>query len=380
MATDILVASTENIYCAWLNDKNLMAESPRVGYVPYSSDLQHPGDRRRLASWAMDAGIALNTKDPLESDLLVLSNAANFGYWLKRAQQPVILDLVDGYLGEHPKFIKDVTRNIVRSIRGSSDLRWLTYTNHLRYACEKSDLVIVASAEQREIILEFNKNVHVILDDLSELSSIGTISSKEFAGSVKNAPSEWIFWEGFGFTLKHFQAISKDLDQFLYESGWGMNLVTNIEFPRWGGYIGKVKTRSLIDKWFPLSSQHIKIIPWSLKNVTEFAQRSSLSIIPIDLDDNFALLKPENKLLSMWHLGLPTLFSPIPSYQRVAIASKQEASMVSPSEWLDALKRIASSPISRDEMKKSGNVYISNNNSHEVLGAKWAKVIHEYVT
>ena len=352
-----------------------MVKAIKVGYVPYSSDLQHPGDRRRLASWAMDTGVALNTNDPLESDLLVLSNAANFGYWLKRARQPVILDLVDGYLGEHPKFIKDVTRNIVRSIRGSSDLRWLSYTNHLRYACKKSDLVIVASPEQREIILEFNRNVHVILDDLSELSSIGINSSKEVADSVQNAPSKWIFWEGFGFTLKHFQVIANHLDQFLYESGWGMYLVTNIEFPRWGGYIGKVKTRSLIDKWFPLSSKNIEIIPWSLQNVTEFAQRSSLSIIPIDLHDNFALLKPENKLLSMWQLGLPTLFSPIPSYTRVAIASKQKASMVSPSEWLDALRRIASSPISRDEMKKSGNVYILNNNSHAVLGTKWAKAI-----
>jgi len=78
------------------------SDSLRVGYVPYSQDLQHPADRRRLAVWAAGRKTELNIADPSNSDILVLSSAANFGYWLKRVKQPVILDLVDGYLGENP--------------------------------------------------------------------------------------------------------------------------------------------------------------------------------------------------------------------------------------------------------------------------------------
>lgn len=354
-----------------------MSENVRVGYVPYSTDLQHPGDRRRLASWATDKAIELKIENPLESDLLILSNAANFGYWLKRARQPVILDLVDGYLGEHPSFIKDFTRNVVRSISRSSDLRWITYTNHLRSACRKSTAVIVASPEQKDVILKFNRNVHIILDDLSELDSPALDLPDEIPSVEPDWPTQWIFWEGFGFTLMHFQSVARDIDCFLKEAGWGMYLVTNIEFPKWGGYIGKEKTRSLIDKWFPLSASNIEIVPWTLKNLTEYAHRSTIGIIPIDLEDRFAALKPENKLLSMWQLGLPCLFSPIHSYKRVAIASKQESAIVAPSHWLSALRRIASSHADQAKMTEAGRDYVKLNHSHEILVAKWEEAISE---
>jgi hypothetical protein len=68
-----------------------MQSKIEVGYIPYSTDLRHPGDRRRLAAWAQSQGTELKVENPLESDVLVLSNAANFNYWLKRAKQPVIL-------------------------------------------------------------------------------------------------------------------------------------------------------------------------------------------------------------------------------------------------------------------------------------------------
>ena len=182
-----------------------MQTKMRVGYVPYGKDLQHPGDRRRLAAWALDQKLNLNLADPLESDILVLSNAANFGYWLKRAKQPVILDLVDGYLGEHPSFIKDVVRNIVRSIRGTSRLRWITYTNHIRTACRKADAVIVASTEQRDVILKYNKHVNVILDDHSEMDSTFSADGSRNIGSTQPLQSPHLFWEGYGYTLKHFR-------------------------------------------------------------------------------------------------------------------------------------------------------------------------------
>lgn len=354
-----------------------MSENVRVGYVPYSEDLQHPGDRRRIASWARDKSIELEIENPLDSDLLVLSNAANFGYWLKRACQPVILDLVDGYLGEHPRFMKDATRNIVRSIRRKSDLRWITYTKHLRYACRKSAAVIVASPEQRDVIQEFNKNVHIILDDLSELGSPAANSLHLISSAEQDPPKQWIFWEGFGFTLNHFQSVASEIDRFLKNSGWGMYLVTNVEFSRWGGYIGKVKARSLINKWFPLSALNIEIVPWSLTNVTDFAHRSTIGIIPIDLEDKFAVLKPENKLLSMWKLGLPCLFSPIHSYKRVAVASGQESSIVTPSQWLSALQRIANSQTERGQMRAAGQNYLEINQSHEALVSKWNRAITE---
>ena len=348
----------------------------RVGYVPYSQDLQHPADRRRLAAWAKDKKCELNTSNPLDSDILVLSNEANFGYWLKRAKQPVILDLVDGYLGENPNLIRDVLRNIVRSFRGTSSLRWLTYTRHLRTACRQSTAIIVASPEQRELVKKFNPNVFVILDDHSELISEIESSFPFDNSSVQQSQNRYVFWEGFGYTLKHFKFIAKDLDRFLDEYNWGMYLVTVEKFPRWGGYLGEIVTKELVADIFPRSSKLIQIIPWSIENLKNFSAKSEFAVIPISASDKFAAMKSENKLLSMWQLGLPTIFSDIPSYNRVAIAAKQDGACVKGANWFQYLQRMANSTRVNEGMKRESMKYITDTHLHAHLVDKWDDAIN----
>jgi len=301
----------------------------------------------------------------------VLSNAANFSYWLKRAKQPVILDLVDGYLGENPSILKDVARNFIRSLQGLSSLRWITYTRHLRYACKVSQTVIVASPEQRELVLKLNDNVHVILDDHSEIDSVVASATQK----VSTEPESFIFWEGFGFTLKHFKFMASDLDRFLKEFNWGMNLVTVEEFPRWGGYIGRVQTRDVVQDLFPESWNSIRIIPWSLENLALNACNSRLAIIPISPKDQFANLKSENKLLSMWHLRMPTLTSPSPAYKRVLSTAGKPEACVEEGDWYERLSSLANSLVHRTELASSGTKYVLAHHTHHQLVKKWDEII-----
>jgi hypothetical protein len=343
-----------------------------VGYVAYSKDLEHPADRRRLAAWANASGIELKTQDPIDSDVLVLSNSANFAYWLRKSKQPVILDLVDGYIGEQPRLIKDIARNVVRTFRGTSSLRWITYTKHLRWACEHSHSIIVASPEQREELLKYNSNISVILDDHSELDKSELIETSELKKFDSSQIENRIFWEGFGYTLKHFEKIAAELDSFLVERDYRMSLVTVEEFPRWGGYLGKVQTRSIIQGLFPRSWERIDIVPWSLDNLRRQAQISKFAVIPIDQNDKFAALKSENKLLSMWKLGLPTLFSSIPSYKRVASATRQEDFCLNLDDWADGLYQISDSVKSHRAIAVEVSSYLSESHSHQVLINKWS--------
>jgi len=345
----------------------------RVGYVPYSQDLQHPADRRRLATWAIAKGSSLNVDNPLDSDVLVLSNAANFGYWLKRAQQPVILDLVDGYLGEKPSFLRDLLRNTIRSIRGTSSLGWITYTRHLKSACALSSAIIVASPEQRDLVLPFNSKVYVILDDHSELETKKDLS--DGLDIPDSSKADFIFWEGFGYTIKHFRFLSEVLDKALFENNWGMYLLTVKNFPRWGGYIGKVSTRKLIKKWFPLSSNSIQIIPWSVKNLITYSRKSKFAIIPIDADDKFATSKSENKLLSSWMLGLPTIYSNIPSYKRVGDLTQTTSMCVSTLDWQEILGNIMPPDSHRIEFPIQVNDYLIKNHSYELLVEQWDEIL-----
>ena len=350
----------------------------KIGYVPHSTDLEHPADRRRLAAWAVSNEIKLNVENPLESDVLVLSSAANFGQWLSRATQPVILDLVDGYMGEHPSFLKNFARNFLRSLQGTSNLKWITYTRHLRAACQRSDAIIVASPEQRETILKYNSNVYVILDDHSELTVHRTREVTKTPKRPSSGNMKYLFWEGFGYTLKHFQLIAKELDQFLTREDWKMYLVTVRVFPRWGGFLGKIDSQILIKKLFPNSWERIIIIPWTLENLKKYSAVSNCAIIPIDKNDKFGSLKPENKLLSMWQLGLPVLFSDIPSYVRVANASNQLPFCIHDGEWAAAFDSLIGPSRLTDLMDEQRTLYLREFHSHSILMRKWADVINKY--
>jgi hypothetical protein len=55
----------------------------------------------------------------------------------------------------------DALRNLVRASNRSSNFSALTYSRALKRACTDASAVIVASPEQAEQILKFNKNVFV---------------------------------------------------------------------------------------------------------------------------------------------------------------------------------------------------------------------------
>jgi hypothetical protein len=348
----------------------MTSDNLKVGYVPNSTDLMHPGDRRRLSIWANAKGIILEIKSPTESDILVLSANANLNYWINRAKQPVVIDLVDGYLGESPNIFKDVTRNIIRAFNGKSNFKSITFTRELALACKAAAAVVVASPEQAEAVSKYNENVFVILDDHTELDQARQIRLKN---NPNCEPAKQIFWEGFGFTLKHFKIINMVLDVYLRNNDYRLVVLTNTSFAKWGGYIGKVDTKKLFRKWFPLSNSNIEIIPWTIDSVIQNAARSDFAIIPVDVNDKFANLKPENKLLSMWHMGLPVLFSNTRAYERVAVEVGLQELCIKQGDWQAALAHFNTQ--TRNESITKAYSYIDTNHTRKILVSKWQMVI-----
>jgi hypothetical protein len=304
------------------------------------------------------------------SELLILSGASNFNYWIKRSDKPIILDLVDGYLGETPSFFKDSLRNFIRSINGTSNYGAITYSRALKKACTMATAIIVASNEQADLVKPFNKRVFVILDDHSELDVAKELRKSNFE---KDSSRRFIFWEGFGYTLKHFKFISKDLDKFLVENDYYLQILTTPTFAKWGGYIGRIDSKKFISKWFHNSRQRIQVVPWTLENVIWNASISEFALIPIDTRDRFADLKPENKLLSMWHMGIPTLFSDTKAYTRVAEKTGVQSFCITKSGWGDALKEIKAMQIS--ESMKKVSTFLEQSHTKEILINQWESAI-----
>ena len=351
-----------------------------VGYVPYSIDLSHPADRRRIGAWSQYSGISLNTIRPEKSDVIILSNAANFSKWIGKCEGKIVIDLVDGYLGENPSFTKDFLRNCLRTLNGTSSLRWITYTRHLKYACQQADAVVVASQEQLQSISDLNENISIIPDIHFEIESMAKemlLRSERIEDSRQNIS---FVWEGFGYTLKNLKSIAKPLDKFLYDTNTTLFLVTNLSFPRWGGFLGKIVTQDLINSWFPKSSKLVEVIPWSIENLIKCAEQSQLAIIPIDLTDKFALMKSENKLLSMWRLGLVTIFSATPSYSRVAVKAGLTELCLDTNQWEEKLNLTLLDGINFERLRNLATQFLEKDYSYVGLISKWDKLLKGIVS
>jgi len=342
----------------------------KIGYVPYSQDLQHPGDRRRLNIVSDIEGIEIEIQNLVDLDVLVLSNSSNFSKYIGKVKCPVIIDLVDAYLAERPGFFRDFGRNILRTINGTSSLKFLRYTSHLKYACKNADAVIVATIEQSKFIEEMNLNVHIIIDDQSEM-----FLERDNCDEIIANERKFLFWEGLGYTMKHFKSISIELERFLLANNFHLKLLTNVKFHRWGGFLGTVNTHDLVREIFPRAWKNIEVIPWSVEATREAAKLSTLGIIPISLDDKFAMFKPENKLVSMWAMGLPVLCTPTNAYLRVTQDINATASLCHGS-WEDSLYLMTTNLQLRDDLISKGKTYYKNNCTRKKLQIKWLAAIN----
>ena len=336
----------------------------KIGYVPYSADLSHPADRRRLQFWSTASQQPLEMSDYSKVDILVLSSAANYSKFIRKSKSFIILDLVDGYVGENPCLIKDFSRNVLRTWGGSSSLRWITYTRHLRYACKNANRIIVASPEQRLEVLKYCDDVHVILDSHSELESS---TNRDVVNKQKNS----LFWEGLPYTFKHFSVASGQIDQILSDSGGKLQILSRNSFRRWGGIAGRQTLSKTVSRLFPKSKASVNIHEWEIGKLIDLASKSEIGVIPINAKDRFALLKPENKLLSMWVLGIPTLVSRTPAYERVLLSAGLDFCLVDDDKWYEKIQFLQASVELRIEMISKANKYLAKNHTKKTLLKKW---------
>jgi hypothetical protein len=225
--------------------------------------------------------------------------------------------------------------------------------------------------EQAEYLKNLNKNIHVILDDQSEM----IIEANEGFKSRSESNSNYIFWEGLGYTLKHFESAAYEIEDFMLENQYRLKLLTTMSFKRWGGYLGNIKTEDVVRHYFPRAWRNVEIIPWTVEATKEAAKKSEFGIIPISKNDNFAMLKPENKLISMWAMGLPVICSPTFAYSRVA-NEIDAGEMLCQGNWTSKLNWISKDMSERRRLREEGSAYFQTFCTKEQLQAKWRKAIN----
>lgn len=336
----------------------------RIGYQPLSPDLSQPGDRRRVAFWAKLRGHEIVTDLTQKTDVILLSEKANLNAFpKKKAGTPVIFDLVDAYLAPENS-TKDWLRGVSKVLTGQISGPPKRFTEFVENLCLQSSAVICSSPEQKETIIPFSNNVHVILDSHDELPMVPF--SKDNQRSL-----QIILWEGMPATIRGVAQIERAVTSIRKQRNIELAFVTDEKyFLLLNKYIQR-DTAVLLSSILKSASSSSKIVPWSIGNLVEQASESNVAVIPIDLSKPIQYLKPENRLLIMWRLGLPCLTSPSPAYLRVAEKAKANSICASPIEWQSKIAEILENRDCAEENATLGQAYLRDFHNTEILLERW---------
>ena len=338
----------------------------KIGYWPLSSSLDSAGDRRRLMYWANARGHTVVTDLSQSFDVIVASENSDFNSkYFTKSRVPIVFDLVDAYLCPLNS-LDDLARGLAKRISGQLSGAIKPFSHHVEDFCRISDAVICSSVEQEIVISKYNSNTHVILDSHEEMPFIHPQNS----ATLKNN-NHRILWEGQHATIGGIKIISPALTDLAKSSSIRLDLVTDTHYFQ------------LLNKYFRRETYHslnrdlgklidiVNLIPWSAKNLVESAKLSTLAVIPIDLSVPMQRLKPENRLLIMWRLGLPCLTSPSPAYLRVSRDAGVAAACNTPEEWHEKLNRLFTEPEFSLSEVVAGQNYLNENHNKTILLKKW---------
>jgi hypothetical protein len=295
----------------------------KLGYVPYSPTLQAPGDRRRFVRWAETQSIKFEIADPKRTyDVVVLSERADLSVWSRYRKGRVIYDLIDSYLAITRSDWRGQLRGMGKFVTRKSRYPQLDYWSAVRGMCESADAVICTTTEQRQDILPYCENVHVILDCHS------TVIKQKKYNYVAHRPFRLV-WEGLPQNLKALRELKDVLARISAVYPIELNVVTNLEYYRYLGCFGYGSAETELRKIFNSFALH----DWNESTCASIICDCDLAVIPLNISDPFARGKPENKLLLLWRMGIPAIVSATPAYSSAMALAGLDMACRTPEHW-----------------------------------------------
>lgn len=338
-----------------------LGSHPRIGYAPYSPTLTPPGDRRRFVSYARKRNLPFEIADPNEKyDLVVLSELADISVWPDYPHGKMVYDLIDSYLSVPRTNVKQLLRGPAWYLAGRNTKFQFDYLSGIRNICRRSDAVVCSAAEQRKVIEDFCKNVHVILD--FQTMVVGGVKS-DFSS---HTPFR-LGWEGLPSNLPQLIQIAPVL-RALTSRDLILHVVTDPVRVRLNGILGKVDSRKILSRQISDFVFH----DWNETTVSDILTSCDLAVIPIDLNDAFVRGKSVNKLLLLWRMGMPVVAAATPAYcMAMAEIGTPEFACGSEVEWVAAIERMMSDEQIRRDAAERGRNYAETVHGPAAILARW---------
>jgi hypothetical protein len=303
-------------------------------------------------------------------DVIIASEKTDFKSLIfSKRKSPIIFDLIDAYLSPLNLF-DDLARGVAKKISGQISGEVKPFSKHVKDFCVEADAVICSSIEQEKMIIPYNRNTHVILDSHDEIPFLKPLHPNQM-----KATEFRILWEGQPATIRGVRQISSALAQLATTNDLHINFVTDQNYFKFLGTHFERNTSALLNRDLREVHDKISIIPWNPINLVETARNSTVAMIPIDLSVPMQRLKPENRLLIMWRLGLPCLCSASPAYIRVSDVAGVSSTCEDEKVWNIRFSKLFNDPVFAFEEIVRGQSYLYEYHNRSVLLDKWDRVV-----
>jgi hypothetical protein len=345
--------------------------SYKIGYWPNHPGCGVAGDRRRFVFYANERKVSFEVADTnRQYDVVYLTSNCNCSAWTeykkRNPKTKIIFELIDSYLLENLNFL-NILRGPARFVKGKENRLYLDYRKAFIKMISVADAVVCSTPVQKELILRYNKNVHVSLDFFSDDINCHKTDFNS-SGRLK------LVWEGQAYTVRNlmvmneaFEALRNDIE---------LHVVTDpvMKYPI------KIFDRKTSNLLRGLKCDYT-VHDWEKESFSKQIAAADLSVIPIRDDYNLMWNKPENKLLLLWEIGIPVFTSPTPAYKRVMNKAGVDGLCGSTEEWVRKIQEFkVKSAEQKKEMAVLGQNYLKENHSKTGILQKWdaifASVLH----
>lgn len=343
----------------------------RVGYVPCGNKFNLPGDRRRFCFYANMRKIKFEIADPSRDyDFVILTERADKSVWAKyrSPKAKIIYDLVDSYLTIPRYDLRGILRGLAKYASRESRYLELNYWKAIESMCRRADAVICSTEEQRQDILKYCPNVHVVLDFHNNV--VRKVKSDYSSGDIFN-----LVWEGLPYNIKSIFQIKDVLKYVSSRHKIALHVVTDLKYYKYMGRYWHQSAGSITHKLF----DNVVLHEWNEDTCASIATSCDLALIPISLSDPFASGKPENKLLLFWRMGIPTVVSATPAYSRAMQRCSLAMACRTESDWLEILEKYISDRDARIEAGERGRAFAEKYYGEDKILALWDSVFSSIV-
>ena len=342
----------------------------KIGYWPCSYSVDRPDDRRRFYYFAKENQIKFELFDSKSSyDIVVLSQNSDIGLLpsLKKKNTKVIYDCIDSYVADEFSF-KGRLRGLAKFLNKDTKKLYWNYARTLKRKLPEFDAIICASEEQRLKLLEYSNNVHAIPDMLND----GHIESKKIYDTSHKIK---IVWEGLGTNAFHLRILKSTILSLSNKHNLELHLVTD---PFYFKHMNRFSKRSTIDEVKDICDK-VFLHKWEKDTFSKKIIDCDLAIIPLNQGNALAYGKPENKLISLWKMGMPVVTANTDSYKRVMKEAKIDLNCNDENEWIKNINSLIESKDFRQEVAKKGLDFSEENYSKEVVLKKWHQLFSSVI-